>query len=238
MAGGQEKRTEQVAHAMIIAPGTHRPGTGVAVWLTVVLNLLLLVAPGYAQDKQREQLIPILGVTMGEEPTGIVEFLILSFEERHDRVGLSIQFRNAPGRFSRMAQTAVEQAIYRTANVAGLSTDSWTVVLSIPHSGLTVYGESLSAMVALSVVALAKGEFIPSDRVITGAVSPDGHIAPVGGLSFKVAAAGEAHLRRVLVPDALDQAEDEWRTPFLVHVSPVGSISQAYHALTDHPLRP
>jgi len=238
MAGGQGNRSEQVTGAVIIAPGTHTSGTGVAFWLTVLLSLWLLVAPAYAQDKQREQLIPILGVTMGEKPTGTVEFLILSFEERHDRAGLSIQFRNAPGRFSRMAQTAVEQAIYRTAHVAGLSTDSWTVVLSVPHSGLTVYGESLSAMVALSVVALSKGELIPSDRVITGAVTPDGQIAPVGGLSFKVAAAGAAHLRRVLVPDELDEAENEWRTPFLVHVTPVGSISQAYHALTDHPLRP
>jgi hypothetical protein len=223
---------------MSINAAAHRPDTWVVFWLAMLLNLLLLVASGHAQDKQREQLIPILGVTMGEKPTGTVEFLILSFEERHDQAGLSIQFRNTPGRFSRMAQTAVEQAIYRTAHVAGLSTDSWTVVLGVPHSGLTVYGESLSAMVALSVVALAKGEFIPSDRVITGAVSPDGHIAAVGGLSLKVAAAGEARLSRVVVPDDIDQADNEWRTPFLVHVSPVGSINQAYHALTDHPLRP
>ncbi len=238
MAGGQGNGTQLVARAAGIAPAACRPGTRVAFWLTLLVSLSVLVASAYPQDKQREQLIPILGVTMGEKPTGMVEFLILSFEDRHDRAGLSIQFRNAPGRFSRMAQTAVEQAIYRTANVAGLSTDSWTVVLSVPHSGLTVYGESLSAMVALSVVALAKGEPIPSDRVITGAVTPDGQIAAVGGLSFKVAAAGEAHLSRVLVPDDLGQAENDWRTPFLVHVTPVASISQAYYALTDHPLHP
>jgi predicted S18 family serine protease len=88
------------------------------------------------------------------------------------------------------------------------------------------------------VVALAKGEFIPPDRVMTGAVSPDGHIVPVGSVALKVAAANEARIRRVLVPDELDTADNDWRTPFLMQISPVGSVSQAYLALTDHPLTP
>jgi predicted S18 family serine protease len=162
----------------------------------------------------------------------------VTFEDRADRNGLVEYFRAEPGRFSRMAQTSVEQAIYRTARSAGLSTDSWTVVLRVPYAGLTVYGESLSAMVALSVVALAKGEFIPPDRVITGTVTPDGHIAPVGAVPLKVAAANDAHMRRVLVPDESDVADGDWVTPFLVQVSPVGSVSEAYFALTDCPLRP
>jgi predicted S18 family serine protease len=93
-------------------------------------------------------------------------------------------------------------------------------------------------MIGLSVVALAKGEFIPPDRVITGTVTPDGHIAPVGAVALKVAAANEAHMRRVVVPDEMDIADGDWVTPFLVQVSPVGSVVEAYQALTDHPLRP
>ena len=186
----------------------------------------------------REQIIPILGVTMEKKPIGTVANVILSFQERDDHEGLVVHFRNAPGRFSKMAQTAVQQAIYRAAHAAGMSPDSWTVVLSVPYFGVTIYGESLSAMISVSVLAMANGESIPSDRVITGAVSPDGHISPVGSLPLKVAAANDAHLRRVVIPEEMDIADPDWRTPFLMQISPVASISDAYQALTDHPLRP
>ena len=112
------------------------------------------------------------------------------------------------------------------------------MILSVPYVGVTIYGDSLSAMISVSVLAMAKGESIPSDRVITGAVSPDGHIVPVGSLPLKVAAANEAHLRRVVIPEEIDMTDSDWRTPFLMQISPVGSISEAYQALTDHPLRP
>jgi PDZ domain-containing secreted protein len=208
--------------------------------LAFMINLCALSPEAYAKGhlQYREQLVPILGVTLDEKPIGTVANLVLSFEERHDHLGLTVFFKGEPGRFSRMAQTAIQQAIYRTARIAGLSTDSWTVALRVPYPGLTVYGESLSAMVGLSVVALAKGEFIPPDRVITGTVTPEGHIAPVGAVALKIVAANEAHMRRVVVPDEMDVADGDWVTPFLVQVSPVRSVTEAYLALTDHPLRP
>ncbi|MGH7166128.1 MAG: S16 family serine protease [Nitrospiraceae bacterium] len=208
--------------------------------LCALLLCLTAAIPEAAGYGLREKLVPILGVTVekGKEPTGMVTHLLLSFQERTDRSGLAVQFRSTPGRFSHLSQTAVQQAIYRAAKVAGLSTDTWTVMLSVPEPGLTVYGDSLSAMVALTVVALAKGDEIPPDRVLTGTVTTDGHIAHVGSLPLKVGAAYQAHIRRVLVPDELDITDRDWETPFLMQVSPVGSVSQAYRELTDHPLLP
>jgi hypothetical protein len=208
---------------------------------TVVMGTflsLLVVADVEAFKGSQEQVIPILGITMENKPIGTVANILLSFQERDDDRGLIVQFRSVPGRFSRMAQTAIQQAIYRASRAAGMKPDSWTIVLSVPYPGVTIYGESLSAMISVSILAMAKGESIPADRVMTGAVSPDGHIVPVGSLPLKVAAANEAHLRRVVIPDEMDVADADWRTPFLMQVSPVGSISQAYQALTDHPLRP
>jgi predicted S18 family serine protease len=211
----------------------------VSVWIALPLSLTGMTTEAKAHG-HREQIIPIVGVTLGQgrEPTGMVTNLILTFEERTDQGGLAVLFRSAPGRFSPLAQTAVQQAIYRTAKAAGLSTDTWTVVLSVPDPGLTVHGDSLSAMVGLSVIALAKGEVIPPDRVITGTVTPDGYIARVGSVPLKVDAANQAHIRRVLVPEEQDVGDPDWETPFLMQVSPVGSVSQAYWALTDHPLHP
>jgi len=185
----------------------------------------------------REQVIPILGITLDDRHiSGAVATVRVSFAERRDHSGLAMHFLNAPGRFSPMAQTAIEQAVYRTARAAGLKMDRWTVILSVLDPGLTLYGESLSAMVGLSVVALAKGDSVPPDRVMTGAVTPDGHIAPVGSVSLKVRAAEQAHMRRIVVPDETDPADADWRTPFLLQVSPVASVEQAYLALTDRAL--
>jgi hypothetical protein len=209
-----------------------------AAWCATVFLTWGTITPASSATLHREQLIPILGVTMDKRPIGTVATLVLSFEERDDRSGLAVHFMNSPGRFSPMAQTSIQQAIYRVARSVGINPDSWTVMLAVPEPGITIYGESLSAMVSLSVLALARGELIPADRVMTGAVSADGRITPVGSVPLKVAAANEAHLRRVVIPDEADIADGDWRTPFLMQVSPVGSVRQAYQALTDHALLP
>ncbi|HEU4684937.1 MAG TPA: S16 family serine protease [Nitrospira sp.] len=185
----------------------------------------------------RVQAIPILGVTLSnKQPVGTLTVLELSFQQRADKTGLMLTFLSGGGRLSPKAETSVQQAIYRAAREAGLSTDSWTVTLSVPP-GVTVYGDSLSAMVGLSVIACAKGEPIPMDRIVTGGIAPDGHISPVGGLAYKIAAADRAQIRRVIVPDEPAAGESDWQTPFLMQVSPVHSLAQAYFALTDHELR-
>jgi predicted S18 family serine protease len=159
----------------------------------------------------------------------------LHFEERSDHSGLMVLFVTGAGKFSPKAQTSVQQALYRAARAAKLSTDSWTVRLSAPDD-VTVYGDSLSAMIALTVIAIVKQEPIVEDRVITGGITPEGHISRVGGLSLKIAAAKAAQIHRVVVSDEVDPAEGDWHIPFLMHVSPVGSIQQAYMALTGHQL--
>ena len=203
-----------------------------AVGVACLLTLVVQVSDGRAQEGFREQIIPILGVMYEEEPVGTVTHLILSMNVREDDRGLAVHFKNRPGRFSHMAQTAIQQAIYRSARALGQSPNSWTVVLSLPYQGVTIYGDSLSAMVGLSVVALANGKFVLPGRVITGTVTPDGHIGTVSAVPLKIVAASEAHMQRILVPDEQDVTDADWKTPFLVQISPVHSVRQAYEALT------
>ncbi|MBD0315647.1 MAG: hypothetical protein ICV75_03055 [Nitrospiraceae bacterium] len=185
---------------------------------------------------QQDRSIPILGVTLSERgPVGIVAKIDLHFEERPDRSGLMVMFVTGAGKFSPKAQTSVQQALYRAARAAKISTDSWTVRLSAPQD-VTVYGDSLSAMIALTVIAIVKQEPIVEDHVITGGITPEGQISKVGGLSLKIAAAKAAHIRRVVVSDEVDPTEGDWPIPFLMQVSPVRSIHQAYLALTGHQL--
>lgn len=192
----------------------------------------LTALPLFADSGVSRQLIPILGLTTDDRAIGTVTYLALSFEERSDRAGLLVHFQNGPGRFSRMAQTSMNQAIRRAARTLGLSTDSWSVTLAVPYAGMTIYGESLSAMVGLSVVALAQGEVIPRDRVITGTITPDGRIGSVGGVALKMAAAKQASLHMVLVPEKQEIAGGNWEALSSMQVSQIDSVSQAYQALT------
>lgn len=189
--------------------------------------------------RQLEQRIPILGVMIeADRVIGTVAHITVSFAERTDSTGLAVIFPRAVGKLSPMAQTSTEQAIYRAARAAGLSTNSWTVMVTVNEPKKTIYGNSLSAMVGLTVIALAKGQRILPDRVLTGGIAPDGRIVTVGGIPLKIEAAGLAHLKRVLVPDEISPDDGDWKTPFLMHVSPVSSLHQAYLGLTDMPLIP
>jgi PDZ domain-containing protein len=73
---------------------------------------------------------------------------------------------------------------------------------------------------------------MPRDRVITGTVTPNGLIGPVGGIPLKVAAANQARLRMVLVPEKQETAEGNWEAPSSMQVSQVNSVSQACQSLT------
>ena len=213
----------------------------------VIFSALSLSCPSYSEAAPGADLalrhirtaIPILGTTMNEEaePIGIVAEIQLEFLQRRDHDGLDVQFQTTPGKFSPYAQQSVIQALYRVLEVAALNPDSWTVRFQLPYPGVTLYGESLSAMAALTIVSLAKNEPVDEETVLTGTVTADGHVGTVGGVPLKILAAHEQHFRRVLIPEEPDVADGDWETPFLMEVRPVSSISKAYLALTNRPLR-
>lgn len=199
--------------------------------LVLLLSLACLTAfsrSADAQDPPREQYIPILCVTTGDKPTGIVMYLMVLFAKRDDSSGLDVHFLSGPGRLSQKAQIATTQAISGTARAMGLSTDAWSIGLSVPYPGLIIDGDSLSAMVGLAVVAMAKGETVPRHRVISGTVTSDGRIGPVGHVGLKVIAAHQAGLRMVLVPSATSGG---WVTPSSMQISHVGTVRHAYQTL-------
>jgi hypothetical protein len=207
------------------------PSTQIYAYFTTFV--LLLSLEGQVYGAPREQLIPILGATTGQNQIGTVSYVRISFEERQDQAGLLLHFYETPGRFSRMAQASIEQAIRRSARSLGISTDSWTVKLSIPYAGTTVYGDSISAMVGLSIAAMAQGKTVPIGHVLTGTVTPDGEIGPVGSVPLKVQAARAARLRRVVVSKQTPAAENTGDPPVSIQVSPVQSVPEALDALTD-----
>lgn len=214
-------------------------------WLTVVgyvLTLILVggngVAAGPPTNQIRHLSIPILGTSTDEDyrPVGVICQIGIDLQERQDHNGLQIQFHIEPGQFSLFARQAIHHATSRAFELANLPSDSWTVQLRVPYADITVYGESLSAMVALSVVAMAKGDPILDGRALTGTITDQGIIGAVGGLQLKILAAYHNRFQRVLIPGEYAISENDWRTPFLMHVSPVTTIEDAYLGLTGHHL--
>lgn len=210
------------------------------IWL--VLTVSLVVANGVWASPPVHRIphltIPILGTSINEQfrPVGLVTQVVIDLYERRDHNGLQIQFHTEPGQFSLLARKSIHQAITRALAAANLPSESWTVLLKFPYSGLTVYGESLSAMVGLSVVSMVKGDHLLEGRALTGTITERGFIGAVGGLQLKILAAYENHFHRVFVPSEYDVRDGDWRTPFLMHVSPVGTVDEAYFGLTGHHL--
>lgn len=186
------------------------------------------------QTEERVQMIPVLGTIWNadSEKVGIVTDLLITLTTRTDNLGLRVVFAT-PENFLADSQDAVRTAISRAAIAAGLSPASWTIVIDTPHPEVTFDGPSYSAMTALTVIALAKGDTVHVDRVLTGTVTADGVIGDVGGLELKIAAALTNGLRHIVVPETIMGSVQMPETPFLLAVSSVTSLAEAYTALTD-----
>src|SRR5690606_5495641 len=121
---------------------------------TFAFALLVSVGTGSGADASPPAMriphlsIPILGTSLNEKfrPVGLVTQVVIDLKEREDNNGLQIQFHTEPGQFSLLARQSIHMAITRALDAANLPADSWTVLLKFPYAGLTVYGESLSAM--------------------------------------------------------------------------------------------
>ena len=211
---------------------------GAGIYLMLLMIVPVLADTRDPESQNRPNIIPILGTTLDyhSNPIGVVAQIEIEFIERSDKDGLYIRFQNSPGRFSSRAQYAVREAISRIAQAAGLETNSWTVTLTVPYKGITIYGDSLSAMVGLSVVAISKGDPLHPDRAITGTITQDGQIGTVGGIPHKIHAAYALDFQKVLIPEERHVEDGDWRTPFMMQVSPVQTVQKAYLGLTDRPL--
>lgn len=186
------------------------------------------------QHHWQKQSVTFLGTTFdpNSEPIGIVTELDISFRKQEGQEALNVTFSSGPGKFSPFTQVAIQSGIVSAARMAGLDPKTWNVFLTFPSPGVTIYGDSLTAMVSVVTLAMANDNPILLNRVMTGKVTPDGHIGAVGGIPLKIQAAYAEHISRVIIPDDRLPEDNEWQTPFLMQISPVNTVLQAYQMLT------
>ncbi len=211
-----------------------------------VMSCLLFVVclcqfPEFAEADDeiwQQQTVVFLGTSLDEahHPIGVVAKLHLAFRKQVRQESLNVSFSSGPGKFSPLTQVAIQEGVKRAALAAHVDPRTWDVFLSVPYHGITVYGESLSAMVSLAVLAMANHDPILANRVMTGKITPDGHIGAVGGIPLKIQAAYAQHIGRVIIPEDRFQEDSDWQNPFLMHISPVKTMFQAYQMLTGRTL--
>jgi predicted S18 family serine protease len=205
-----------------------------------LLNLSV-AAPTSTASMERTQVINFLGVSVPRDARdfgrGAVGQMVVGWEQRNDHHGITVSFLRGKGSFSSGTEVAILLAIDRAARTAGLRTDNWSVTFRVQEPAGTIYGDSLSGLAGLTVIALAKGDFIPSDRTMTGTITQDGGIGPVSSIPLKIEAASEKHFRRVIIPEEIDVTDSDWVNPFLMQVSPIQSATLAYQALTGHSMK-
>ncbi len=208
---------------------------GVLAWTVPVVWFCSL--PQSVEAEQffwQQQTVTFLGTTLDQnrQPTGIVAKLGISFRKQELQEALNVSFASGPGKFSPFTQVAIQSGIVAAARVAGLDPKTWNIFLKFPNPGVTIHGDSLTAMVSLVVLAMANDNAILLSRVMTGKVTRDGHIGAVGGISLKIQAASVEHIRRVIIPEERFPEDNDWQTPFLMQISPVNTVVQAYQILT------
>ena len=182
----------------------------------------------------QKQSVTFLGTTLDPDgqPIGIVAELDISFRKQEGQEALNVTFASGPGKFSPFTQVAIQSGIVSAAHMAGLDPKTWNIFLKFPKSGVTIYGDSLTAMVSVVALAMANDNSILLNRVMTGKVTRDGHIGAVGGIPLKIQAAFAEHIPRVIIPDDRFPEDNDWETPFLMQISPVNTVLQAYQMLT------
>ncbi len=106
-------------------------------------------------------------------------------------------------------------------------------------------GTSAGALLTVAVIALMRGDQLASGVTMTGAVNPDGSIAPADGMLEKIDSAAAGHATRMLIPvgtrdtkaaagDGIDLIERARRRNLQVSETP--DVYDAYRAFTREAL--
>ncbi len=203
----------------------------------VVLSVWFCHSPEQVKAQEilwNQEQVMFLGTTLNQShrPQGVVETVMVAFRNMKHQRAMNVSFASGPGKFSPYTQVAIKEGIKAVAFQAGHDTKTWDVLLTFPHSRVTIFGDSISAMIGLTVLALANHMTILPNRVLTGRITDTGTIGAVGGIPLKIQAAFAKRIQRVIIPDESFPADSDWRIPFLLHVSPVSDVMKAYTILT------
>ncbi|HKU68067.1 MAG TPA: Lon family ATP-dependent protease [Candidatus Baltobacteraceae bacterium] len=140
----------------------------------------------------------------------------------------SVRFNDAAGA---MAKDSVFNAAAVLRAVTGLDTANYDLHINVIGGG-NIDGPSAGFAIFLALYSALTKTPLPQDVAITGELSIQGKVRPVGGIVEKLYAARQAGMRAILVPK--ENVREIDRTLAGIDVIPIASVEQAFRALSLH----
>ena len=180
--------------------------------------------------------VPMLAAIQANN-RGVFEVLLLRWDHQPGPSPMKLQLQGGnilpgPTNLTSMAQ-AFHYAIEHTPNVDHTGTVS---VLGIAYAATGTDGPSAGGVMAVGFAALLKGDQVRRGIAMTGTISKDGTIGPVGGIPDKIRAAAREGYRTILIPQG-QRDDPRWNLTRLawelnVEVKEVGRVEEAYQLMT------
>ena len=180
--------------------------------------------------------VPMLAAIQANH-LGVFEVLLLRWDHQPSPSPIMLQWQGGnikPGQtnLSSMA-LAFQYALDHTPTVDHTGTVS---VIGIAYASTGTDGPSAGGVMTVGFAALLKGDQIRRGIAMTGTISRDGTIGPVGGIPDKIRAAAREGYRTILIPQG-QRDDPRWNISRLawdlnVEVQEVSTVEEAYHLMT------
>ncbi|HET9095073.1 MAG TPA: Lon family ATP-dependent protease [Candidatus Baltobacteraceae bacterium] len=157
----------------------------------------------------------------------IIEIEAVAFGASANGKG-SVRFNDAAGA---MAKDSVFNAAAVLRAVTGLDTANYDLHINVIGGG-NIDGPSAGLAIFLALYSALTKTPLPQDVAITGELSIQGKVRPVGGVVEKLYAARQAGMRSILLPK--ENVREIDRSLAGIEVIPIASVEQAFRELSLH----
>jgi len=123
-----------------------------------------------------------------------------------------------------LARGAVENVLTALRKTTGLPTQDYDLHINFP-GGIAIDGPSAGVAVATAVYSAIKNISVDNQVAMTGEISIQGRVMPVGGVVAKVEAALQAGIKRVLLPK--DNYQETFRQLTGIEIIPVAKLEES-----------
>lgn len=180
--------------------------------------------------------VPMLAAIQANN-LGVFEVLLLRWDHQPSPSPMMLQLQGGniqPGPTNlRSMALAFQYAIEHTPTVDHTGT---VRALSIAYAATGTDGPSAGGVMPVGFAALLKGDHIRRGIAMTGTISKDGTIGPVGGIPDKIRAAAREGYHTILIPRG-QRDDPRWNLSqlaweFNVDVKEVSTVEEAYHLMT------
>lgn len=169
-------------------------------FLLVLLALASPLACAQAPEPLERQALTLWLPAVGQYENGTLFGVASSMEVTMQRPGSGRVYLSTQPLSELDMQGSARLAVETAASITGRNTTNADFFFSVRTSSVTIGGPSAGGAMAVAVVALLMGWSVREDVVMTGMISPDGSIGPIGGLLQKVDAVASVNATAFLIP--------------------------------------